>query len=206
MFGEKVFVVSSEEPHPCDGITPDPTLHKHHVMADLRQHGIIMIPVTISPWGDMGPMFKLTLYGTFPSDINYMSILFGHRALMPEETTEAIMIARSGAKVQVLLPSTEAGWHQQYGRHWFGPTYQDIMPPLPSTQKNIGIMFTSELTNQIAIGVTCATTSFTLHDPPKRSHGHTNNVALAPGRLPLTMGTHITTPTTQSFYLSVTPM
>eukprot|EP00978_Attheya_sp_CCMP212_P001600 scaffold3279_cov56-Attheya_sp.AAC.1 len=106
-----------------------------------------------------------------------MSILAGHRTLVPE-TTEDIMTACSRTKVHALLPSAEASWRQTHGRRWFGPTYQD-MSPLPSTRKNIGLMLTRELANQVAIGATRATTSFTLHEPP-------TYVARAPGGLPLT--------------------
>eukprot|EP00978_Attheya_sp_CCMP212_P041981 scaffold248417_cov67-Attheya_sp.AAC.8 len=203
----------TSRPRPRKGVVTDPTLHKHHVMADLRKHNISMIPATIGPWGDMGPMLELTLYGTFPSDVNYMSILAGHRTLVPE-TTEAIMTARSRAKVQALLPSAEASWRLNHGRRWFGPTYQDTMSPLPSTRKNIGLMLTRELANQVAVGATRATTSFISHEPPKRSRGHTY-VARAPGGLPLTsdrdcygapVGAHTTPPTAQSFHLSTAPL
>jgi hypothetical protein len=46
----------TSKPRPRDGVTPDPTVHKHHVMADLRRQGISMIPATVGSWGDMGPM------------------------------------------------------------------------------------------------------------------------------------------------------
>jgi hypothetical protein len=138
-----------------------------------------------------------------------MRIMTRHRTLVPE-TTEAIMTARSRAPVKALLSSAEDGWRRQFGRRWFGPTYQD-MSPLPSTRKNIGLLLTRELAYQIATGATRAATGFTSHEPPQRSR-HRSNAVSAPGGLPLTSDREcygipldVRATTTQTFCLSVAP-
>eukprot|EP00978_Attheya_sp_CCMP212_P010180 scaffold24456_cov51-Attheya_sp.AAC.3 len=117
-------------PRPEKGKTLDPNLKKHQVISDLLLHGISMIPATVGPCGDLGPMLEMPLYGSFPSQVKYMRLIARHQTHI-ESTKEAIMTARSTSKVQALLPAAEHGWRRQYGQCWFGPTHQD-MSPLPS--------------------------------------------------------------------------
>jgi hypothetical protein len=198
-------------PRPEKGKTLDPNLKKHQVISDLLLHGISMIPATVGPLGDLGPMLEMLLYGSFPSQVNYMRLIAKQRKRIAT-TKEAIMTARSTSKVQALLPAAEHGWRQQYGRRWFGPTYQD-MSPLPSARKNIGLFLTRELALQIAIGATRATTTFISHEPPPRQR-HNKYVAAAPGGLPLTsdrdcygisLDSHGLTPPIENFGLPGTP-
>eukprot|EP00978_Attheya_sp_CCMP212_P024388 scaffold76486_cov33-Attheya_sp.AAC.8 len=113
-------------PRPEKGKTLDPNnLQKHQVFSDLLLHGISMIPATVGPWGDLGPMLEMLIYGSFPSQVNYMRLIAKHRTRIAS-TKEAIMTARSTSKVQALLPAAEHGWRHQHGRRWFGPTYQDM--------------------------------------------------------------------------------
>eukprot|EP00978_Attheya_sp_CCMP212_P008002 scaffold18647_cov26-Attheya_sp.AAC.1 len=142
----------------------DPAVRKYHVIRDLHNNGISMIPATVGPFGDFGPMLEMLIYGTFPADVNYMAQLAKHRK-GKQHTREICLQARSRAKVKALLPTADAGWRHHFGRRWFGPTYQD-MSPLPSARKNIGLMITRQLAQQISIGATRAATKFISHDPP----------------------------------------
>jgi hypothetical protein len=70
-------------------------------------------------------MLEMLLYGTFPSDVNYMAQLAKHRKCK-QHTREISLQARSSrAKVKALLPTANTGWRHHFGRRWFGPTYQD---------------------------------------------------------------------------------
>eukprot|EP00978_Attheya_sp_CCMP212_P025972 scaffold84621_cov63-Attheya_sp.AAC.4 len=57
----------------------DPAVRKYHVIQDLHNNGICMIPATVGPFGDFGPMLEMLLHGTFPADVNYMAQLVKHR-------------------------------------------------------------------------------------------------------------------------------
>jgi hypothetical protein len=140
-----------------------------------------MIPATVEPFGDLGPMLEFLLYGTFPSDVNYMTLLTKHRVGVAH-TKEMCMIARSRAPFKALLPSAYKAWRQQYGRRWFRPTYQD-MSPLPSARKNIGIMIARQMAHHLSIGATQAASKFVSLDPPTRVRPPKSYPAI--GRLPL---------------------
>jgi hypothetical protein len=159
----------------------DPSVRKHHVIQNLLNNGISMIPATVGGLGDFGPMLEMFLYGTFPPDVNYMTQLSTHRTGV-KHTKEACLTARSRAPIKALLPSADQNWRKNFGRRWFGSTYQD-MSPLPSSRKNIGIMISRELAYQISFGATKAASKFVSHNPPPRSRSYP--VRPTVGRLPL---------------------
>jgi hypothetical protein len=159
----------------------DPGLRRHHVIQNLHNNGISMVPATIGSFGDFGPMLEMLLYGTFPSDVNYMTQLAKHRVGVAH-TKQVCLHARSRAKVKSLLPSADQGWRQHFGRRWFGSTYQD-MSPQPSARKNIGLMIARQMAQHISIGATRAATKFISHDPPTRTRPPKSRCAT--GGLPL---------------------
>eukprot|EP00978_Attheya_sp_CCMP212_P025971 scaffold84621_cov63-Attheya_sp.AAC.3 len=57
------------------------------------------------------------------------------------------------------------------------------MSPLPSARKNIGLMITHQLAQQISIGATRAATKFISHDPP--THMRPRKAQKAMGAPPL---------------------
>jgi hypothetical protein len=140
-----------------------------------------MIPATVGPFGDLGPMFEFLLHGTFPTDVNYTTLLTNHRVGVAH-TKEMCLTARIREPVKALLPSADMSWRQHFGRRWFGPTYQD-MSPLPSARKNIGIMIARQMAQHLSIGATKAASKFISHDPPTRSRPPKSYPTI--GRLPL---------------------
>jgi len=158
-----------------------PGILRHHVIQNLHNNGISMIPATVGPFGDFGPMLEFLLYGTFPSDVNYMTLLATHRTGV-EHTKEICLTARSRAPVKALLPSADKAWRQHFGRRWFGATYQD-MSPLPSARKNIGLMITRQMAYHLSIGAKQAASTFVSHDPPTRTRSPKSYPTI--GRLPL---------------------
>eukprot|EP00978_Attheya_sp_CCMP212_P025227 scaffold80826_cov61-Attheya_sp.AAC.2 len=66
---------------------PPPSWHQY----DIRH--------SCGPWGDLGPMLEMLLYGSFPCQVNYMQLIARHRTHITS-TKEAIMTARSISKVQ----------------------------------------------------------------------------------------------------------
>ena len=102
-------------PCPEKGKTLDPNLKKHQVISDLLLHGIsTMIPTTVGPWGDLGPMLKMLLYGSFPSQVNYMRRIARQRKCIAS-TKEAIMTARKSTS-----PTT-------CGRTWMASTIWSVL-------------------------------------------------------------------------------
>jgi hypothetical protein len=159
----------------------DPAILKHHVIQNLHDNGISMVPATVGPFGDFGPMLNFLLYGTFPTDVNYTTLLSSHRVGVAH-TKEMCLTARIREPVKALLPSADMSWRQHFGRRWFGPTYQD-MSPLPSARKNIGIMIARQMAQHLSIGANKAASKFVSHDPPTRPRPTKSYPTI--GRLPL---------------------
>jgi hypothetical protein len=70
----------------------DAAILKHHVIQNLHDNGISMIPATVGTFGDLGPMLEFLLYGTFPTDVNYTSLLSKHQVGV-EHTKEMCLTA-----------------------------------------------------------------------------------------------------------------
>jgi hypothetical protein len=71
----------------------DAAILKHHVIQNLHDNGISMIPATVGTFGDLGPMLEFLLYGTFPTDVNYTSLLSKHQVGV-EHTKEMCLTAQ----------------------------------------------------------------------------------------------------------------
>jgi hypothetical protein len=84
LFSPRAHPKTDTDPKNDEDAEPEPELdlvvRKHHVIQYLHNDGISMIPATIGPFRDFGPMLEmLLLYGTFPSDVNYMAQLAKHQ-------------------------------------------------------------------------------------------------------------------------------
>jgi hypothetical protein len=112
-------------------------LWKHHVIQNLHNNGITMIPPTIIPFADFGPILEILWYGTFPPNVNYGTIVQTPNGSF-KHTKEICLTAHSQALIKAILLLADQSWYA---------TYQD-MSPLPLVRKNIGLMIYHQLAYQ----------------------------------------------------------
>jgi hypothetical protein len=168
---------------PVDAPELDPTILRHHIIQNLHNNGISIIPVTVGSFGDLGPMLELTLYGSFPSDVNYMKLL--KKTSSWHRSHQGICLtARARAPVKALLPAADRSWRKHFGPRWLGSTYQ-YMSPLPSARKNIGIMVARQMAPHLSIGARLQRRLQNVsHTILQINHDHPNRTRRT-GRLPL---------------------
>lgn len=104
----------------------------HAMIMDLVDQRIALIPATVSPFGELGPMFRYFLRGSGQFFLPYDDEFFNKSN---RRDTAAISVAKTMASFAHsehldggVLSHASTSWHEERGAAWYGDTYCNGTP------------------------------------------------------------------------------
>jgi len=95
----------------------------HEVMRDLLDNDTVLLPVTVSPYGNLGPTARSILFGDQVTPVRLYPVQSAHN------TTFSMMSRATSSHVpRDILRRASQTWRHSHGSKWFGVSFSDDTP------------------------------------------------------------------------------